>query len=212
MTALNSLSNTDTTLLLPGPAGVLEAIVTSTNTENVAIVCHPHPLYGGTMNNKVVTTTCKALQTLGLTTIRFNYRGVGASTGEFGNFVGETADLLAIIEWVQNSIEKPRLWLAGFSFGAYIAAQGALQRSELVEQLISIAPAVNHADFSPFTVIKCPWLIIQGTADEIVPAVEVRAWAEQLPAKLVEIPGASHFFHGKLIELRDIILQLRPNT
>ena len=209
---------TETTLLLPGPAGVLETLVTPANNasqNNIAIVCHPHPLHGGTMNNKVVTMSCRALQQCGLATIRFNYRGVGKSEGEYGHFVGETADLLSIIDWVQNTIENPRLCLVGFSFCGYIAAQGTLQRAALVEQLITIAPAVNHADFNVFTSIRCPWVLIEGTKDEIVPLAEVHKWLAQLPVetkiKLVEILNADHFFNGKLIELKDIITrEIRP--
>jgi alpha/beta superfamily hydrolase len=207
--------STETALIIPGPAGELEAVfspaLVSTSSNKIAIMCHPHPLYDGTMNNKVVTTSCKAFQECGISTIRFNYRGVGKSTGSFGNFIGETADLLAIIDWVKSNVENPRLWLAGFSFGSYIAAQGALQCSSLVEQLITIAPAVNHADFQIFANIKCPWLVIASMEDEIVPLQDVRSWLAQLPLnlniKVVEVPEASHFFHGKLIELRDIIIQ-----
>jgi hypothetical protein len=110
---------------------------------------------------------------------------------------------------VTSLFKTPSLCLAGFSFGSYISAQGALQRPDYVKQLINIAPAVNHADFSVFSALKCPWLIIQGTEDEIVSSQEVRDFIKQLPLstriKLVEIPEASHFFHGKLVELRDII-------
>jgi uncharacterized protein len=213
--AILSFPQTETTLLFPGPSGALELIITpadtSSATSKVAIICHPHPLHGGTMDNKVVTMTAKTLHSLGFATIRFNYRGVGKSEGEFGNFVGETADLLSILDWVREVLPQASFCLAGFSFGSYIAAQGALQRSDYVKQLINIAPAVNHADFTVFSAVKCPWLIIQGTEDEIVPASEVRDFIKLLPLstriKLVEIPDATHFFHGKLLELRDIIVE-----
>lgn len=212
MSELIAFPSIETSLLLPGPAGVLETIVTpaAVRSNKIAIVCHPHPLHGGTMNNKVVTMAAKAMQQLGYSTIRFNYRGVGASTGHYGEFIGETADLFAIMDWVQSTVVHPQFCLIGFSFGSYIAAQGALQRPQVVEQLISIAPAVTHADFNEFIELKCPWLVIMGTDDEVVPLEAVRAWLKQLPLsvhiQLAEIPGATHFFHGKLLELRDIIV------
>jgi len=200
----------ETILHLPGPAGTLETAITPNVTNQIAIVCHPHPLQGGTMNNKVVTTTAKAFQQKGMSTIRFNYRGVGASTGGYGDFKGETADLLAIIDWAQQQIPDLQLWLAGFSFGSYIAAQGALQRSTLVQQLFTIAPAVNHAQFADFMAIRCPWVVIQGEEDEIVPPAGVYEWVEHMaqytPIHLIKVPACSHFFHGKLVELRDILL------
>lgn len=204
---------TETTLLLPGPVGVLESVITpqSTLSNRIAIVCHPNPTQGGTMNNKVVTMTCKALQHLGLTTIRFNYRGVGQSSGEFGNAVGETADLFAIMDWVKAQIDQPEFWLAGFSFGSYIAAQGAMQNAAEVQALLTIAPAVDRMDFQGFAAITCPWLVIQGTDDEVVPTSAVREWfahfSHQRAMQLIEIPTAGHFFHGKLIELRDTIIK-----
>lgn len=206
----------ETTLLLPSPAGLLETVVTPASGNKIAIVCHPNPLQEGTMNNKVVTMACKAFQQMGLSTIRFNYRGVGNSTGEFGQVIGETADLLTIIDWVQEQIVQPKLYLTGFSFGSYIAAQGASQRSDLVQQLITIAPAVDRMDFQVFTDIVCPWLVIQGTEDEIVPTPAVRDWFTRFSVnrnmQLIEIPGASHFFHGKLIELREIITSILSSS
>lgn len=202
----------ETTLQLPGSAGTLETIIVPQpqQTNKVAIVCHPHPLHGGTMHNKVVTTTAKAFQQQSMSTIRFNYRGVGASPGSYGDFVGETEDLLAIIAWVKQQKPDVQLWLAGFSFGSYIAAQGAQHHPELVQQLFTIAPAVSHTDFSRFTAIKCPWIVIQGEEDEIVPPQAVYTWAENMTQhaniKVIKIADSSHFFHGKLLELRDILL------
>jgi len=130
--------------MLPGPAGQLEALVSTPQQnarETVAIICHPNPLFEGTMHNKVVTTIAKAFDLLGLTTVRFNYRGVGKSEGEYGETIGETEDCLAIVDWVQKTYPNYSLWLSGFSFGAYISASVANQMA--VAQLVSIAPAVN---------------------------------------------------------------------
>jgi alpha/beta superfamily hydrolase len=199
-----------TEFFLSGPAGNIE-MATTFPTENfeqiVGIVCHPHPLHGGTMNNKVVTTVAKAFETLGLATVRFNYRGVGKSEGQYADTIGETADLIAIVNWVRQSLPDCKIWLSGFSFGAYISANVANQQK--VSQLVSIAPAVNHADFTVLNHINCPWLVIHGDQDEVVPIAEIEAWAEHPPSplKLIVFPDTSHFFHGKLIGLRDCLIE-----
>lgn len=195
---------------LPGPSGQLEALF-STPRQNakeiVAIICHPNPLFEGTMHNKVVTTIAKAFDILGITTVRFNFRGVGNSEGEYGETIGETEDCLAVVDWAQKTYPNYSLWLAGFSFGSYISANVANQIS--VAQLVSIAPAVNHHDFTVFTNINCPWLVIMGDQDEIVPVDKVKAWAANPPSPLdfYLLPGASHFFHGKLIEMREVLVE-----
>src|SRR3990167_626391 len=122
-----------------GPAGKLEVAIDEPIGEERhawGIVCHPHPLHGGNMQNKVVTTLVKTFQYMGLTTIRFNFRGVGKSEGVFGHGKGELEDLLAVIEWVQQSNQGKKIWLAGFSFGAYVTAKAATQIS--VGQLITV--------------------------------------------------------------------------
>ena len=195
-------------LFIPGPVGQLEAITTWPAQKAqpiVGIVCHPHPLHEGSMHNKVVTTIAHTFDRLGVASVRFNYRGVGASEGNYGDMAGEIDDLLAVISWAKTCLPEHALWLAGFSFGAFIAASAADQQS--ATRLITIAPAVNHADFSQFTKVVCPWLVIQGDQDEIVPPEEVFAWAAQppVPLQLHVMAGASHFFHGRLIELREVI-------
>ena len=200
---------------LPGPVGALETIVTS-NTNSMAtpgnrlgIICHPHPLYQGTMRNKVVSTIAKAMHNQDMPTIRFNYRGVAESAGSYDNTIGETADLLAIVMQVQQVFPDAKLWLAGFSFGAYIAAKAAakLESQHIVEQLITVAPAVNKVDFTDIGNISCRWSTIIGTADEIVPYADVVAWHDSLRAnkELIAVQDCSHFFHGKLSELMRVI-------
>lgn len=205
---------TETRLMIPGPAGQLDTIKTvpdahSRNT--LAILCHPHPLFEGTMNNKVVTTLSRTFVKMGITTLRFNFRGVGKSDGEYGEVVGEQDDLRAVIDWVLPQHPDHTLWLAGFSFGSFIAASMANERDD-VKQLVSIAPPVHHADFASLTNIHCPWLVVQGDQDEIVPFEQVQAWALHPPSPLdfVVCKGVSHFFHGKLIELSDILSRLDP--
>jgi alpha/beta superfamily hydrolase len=200
-----------TAMLLEGPAGKIEAVLTSpadSSRKIVGIVCHPHPLYEGNMNNKVVTTVARAFEILNVVAVRFNFRGVGKSEGEYGNFDGEIEDLKAVLNWVETAFPQHDVWLAGFSFGSYIAASVANQKK--VAALISVAPAVNHRDFTKFTHIQCPWWVIQGAQDELVPVQEVKEWAEHPPSplKLIVFDDASHFFHGKLIELRECLIQV----
>lgn len=145
------------------------------------------------------------MRELGLATVRFNFRGVGASAGSFDEGRGETDDALAIARWVERVRPNDALWFAGFSFGGYVAvrAAGILP----VRQLITVAPAVTRLDFSHLPTPACPWLIIQGEADEIVDPAAVYAFAAtHAPAPtLVRLPDTGHFFHRRLIELRGIV-------
>jgi len=196
-------------LSLPGPSGALEAVLTRPKKEQltaVGLVCHLHPLYDGTMNNKVVTTVVRAWNNLGMAALRFNYRGVGASEGEYGHGEGETQDTLTMLDWLIGEFPGCRVCLAGFSFGAYVAAQVTAQRSEIA-QLLTLAPPVNHADFEQFSGMSRPWMVIQGDQDEIVPFDEVVAWHAKMAPQpdLVVFPGVSHFFHGHLVQLRETI-------
>ncbi len=200
-------------IFLSGPTGRLEALTTWPKAPDccgVAIVCHPHPLYHGSMHNKVVTTLAKAYDRMGFATLRFNYRGVGQSAGEYGHMEGEIADLLAVKTWVERVLPGVPMALAGFSFGSFIAASVANQCPEVLE-LITVAPAVNHADFSVLTSIRCPWRLIMGEADEVVPYEEVRAFADHPPSPLdfISLPATSHFFHGRLPELQAAVMQGR---
>lgn len=205
-------------ILVAGPAGDLEALVLPPAKELqkiLVIFCHPHPLYGGTMENKVVTTAGRAFYDLGLWHIRFNFRGIGVSQGEYGHGQGEIQDLLAIIAWAKKNFSDYDLWLGGFSFGSYIAMQGAIQEP-LVKQLITIAPAVNHFDFKEAEHVQCPWLLLMGEADELVPIAEVKQWVNALskPVDVIYFPYVGHFFHGHLVELREQLkqaLQVKSN-
>jgi alpha/beta superfamily hydrolase len=200
---------TASTFLLPGPAGALELSVDLPEAADArtgyAIVCHPHPLEGGTMHNKVVTMAARSLRELGLTTVRFNFRGVGASEGAYDNGRGETLDLLAVAQWAQQARPEQPLWLAGFSFGAWIALLGA--RDLPVAQVISIAPPAGRWDFSAVLPPACPWLVIQGEADDIVVPQAVYDWLGKLDANptLVKMPDTGHFFHRRLMDLRGAI-------
>lgn len=209
MSNVNLSSSEEHLQMLPGSAGELEALTTLLAGEHpraVGVVCHPHPQHGGTLHNKVVSTLIKVFWQAGLPTVRFNYRGVGKSTGEFGHGQGELEDLFSVLNWIQANAGAPAIWLAGFSFGANIAARGALQVP--VERLITVAPPIYAAyDWQSCETISCPWIIVQGGQDEIIPPKQVYDWVSQLSNKphFIDMPTAGHFFHGQLIALRDQI-------
>ena len=187
-----------------GPVGSIEALVEvpdGFDGRAIAVVCHPHPLFGGTMRNKVVHMTARALQEGGLATLRFNFRGVGASAGTFDDGRGETDDALAACDYALGRWPGAALTLAGFSFGSFVAFKVASLRPAV--RLYTIAPPVRRFDFDQHPVPHVPWTVIQGDRDELVEHDAVVAWAGAArPAPtLVTISGAEHFFHGRLGEL-----------
>jgi alpha/beta superfamily hydrolase len=194
---------------LTGPAGRLECLSDRTEADErkpaTVVLCHPHPLHGGTMRNKVVTIMERALREIGLSTVRFNYRGVGESEGDYDDGNGETDDLRAVVDWVRRVHPDDDLWLAGFSFGAYITLRAAQELP--VRQLISIAPPVERYEFETLSPPNCPWLVVQGDEDDVVSPDAVVRWSEQLdqPPDLVMMEGAGHFFHRRLMDLRGLI-------
>lgn len=196
----------DTATTIAGPAGRLEVALDPADAPArpvLAIVCHPLPTEGGTMHNKVVTMAARALRECGIHTLRFNFRGVGASDGAFDNGRGELDDLRAVAAWARQQFPEHALWLAGFSFGAWVSLRGAVELGAAA--LISIAPPVGRGwDFDGIVLPEVPWLVIQGQADEIVDAAAVRAWVAGLPRppQLVEMPDTGHFFHRRLMDLR----------
>ena len=195
-------------LYVEGPAGQLEAVLESQRDSpgrGLAVVCHPHPAHGGTMHNKVAHTLARAFVRVGFSSLRFNFRGIGKSDGEYDEGRGELQDALAAIEWMRNRGANSPIWIAGFSFGAAIAIRAAIETE--AAGLISIAPAVtrfaNGLDSQP----DCPWLIIQGDQDELVDIDETVEWVNGLGPgpELTVFPQTSHFFHGKLVLLRKAI-------
>lgn len=196
---------------IQGPVGQLEAKAAEgknrpTRAKVSVVICHPHPVYGGTMENKVVTTLFRAFRELGAYVVRFNYRGVGQSDGQYSAGIGETDDLKAICAWIKKERPTDELWLAGFSFGSYIVARAANEVNSA--QLLTIAPAVEHFDFDNIEYPKCPWFIIQGTVDEIVPPELVFAWVDkqQNPPHLLRYIDTGHFFHGRLTDLKETLI------
>ena len=176
-------------------------------SHGAAGVCHPHPLQGGTMHNKVAQTLARSFVGSDCAVLRFNCRGTEGSEGDFGNGVGELDDALAAMDWMREQQPGAPLWLAGFSFGAAISVRAAVARR--VDGLISVAPAIyrfaGHLEGQP----DCPWLIIQGDEDELVAVDETVAWVDSLEPgpELLVLQGAEHFFHGRLNDLRAAVLE-----
>jgi uncharacterized protein len=194
--------------MLNGPVGLIEVMTTTPKQDahiGIGVVCHPHPLQEGAMTNKVVHTTAKAFERKGLKTVRFNFRGVGQSQGSFADAVGETDDLMAVLHWIDRVVNPKNLYLAGFSFGAYVAANGAAKSK--VHQLITIAPGIKNYPFDQLQNIMAHWLMIQGDLDDIVDVNDVQHWvdAQSRDIDFHRLADAGHFFHGKLIDLRTII-------
>ncbi|HEX7348753.1 MAG TPA: alpha/beta family hydrolase [Rhodanobacteraceae bacterium] len=200
---------TPATFALPGPAGTLEVATAvpepACAREGTAVICHPNPVQGGTMRNKVVTMLERALRESGLATVRFNFRGVGASTGAFDHGDGESGDLVTVAQWVRQTRPNDALWLAGFSFGSYIALRSA--RSLGAAALITVAPPVDRYEVAELAMPTCPWLVVMGEADEVVPPQTVFAWIDTLDPKptLVRMPDTGHFFHRRLMDLRGVV-------
>ena len=197
-------------LMIPGPSGQLEAELSVPGGyvpgDPVAVVCHPHSLYGGSLRNKVVHILADTLTEMGLPTLRFNFRGVGKSEGQFDQGQGEQADLEAVVAWLQARYTGASLWLAGFSFGAFVAYRA--HRIVKPEGLLLVAPPVNLFVFGAPEPMTMPWVVIQGSEDEIVPAKEVENWVAAQPntPEFHLMQDASHFFHGRLNDLRNLVM------
>lgn len=207
-------------LLLPGPAGDLEVRVDfpapAADAEPVApaafaVVCHPHPLFGGTLTNKVVHTLARACNDWGMPSLRFNFRGVGASAGTHDGGPGEVDDALAVIRHGRERWPRANLWLAGFSFGAAVAVRASTVAAPAA--LVAVAPAVDRMDIGAVAP-ACPWLVLLGDADDVVSPQRMLDWARALhPQPVIQVlAGAGHFFHGRLPELRDAVLSFAQRT
>jgi alpha/beta superfamily hydrolase len=186
---------------------VLEgAIDASSDAAAVAVICHPHPQQQGTMQNKVVTTVARAFAHLGATAVRFNFRGVGGSAGFFDGADGERNDALAVVAWSRERWPGRRLYLGGFSFGAAVAL--AIASRVAPSGLVTVAPPISRLP-EGLVPPACPWLLVHGGADEVVPAEPVVAWSATLavPPRLVLLDGVGHFFHGRLGMLGDSVTE-----
>ncbi len=194
-------------LRIPVPAGKLETVIDDPETDRrgLLLVAHPHPLHGGSMENKVVTTLAKAANEAGWVSVRPNFRGVGMSDGKFDAGEGETDDLLAVARFVEASYPGLPWTLAGFSFGAFV--QHRLRQQLDARRLILVAPAVTMYEFDP---VPPDSVVIYGAADELIPPAAIQLWADQQHLAQKVIPDAGHFFHGKLKELKQAFIEACP--
>ena len=192
--------------LTPGPAGALECALDRPDGEprGVAVICHPHPQQGGTMDNKVVQTLARAFLQLGYRSVRFNFRGVAASEGVWDDGQGEIDDALAVIA-AHRDPALP-LALAGFSFGGYVASQAAarLPDDAKVERLVLVGPSTQKQKVAP---VPEETLVIHGESDDIVPLSATLDWARPQSLPVVVIPGVGHFFHGQLALLKNLVVR-----
>jgi alpha/beta superfamily hydrolase len=196
-------------VIFNGPSGRLEGRYQPGQGANppIALILHPNPQFGGTMNNKVVYHLYHVFARRGFGVLRFNFRGVGRSQGEFDNGAGELSDAAAALDWLQTfNKDAPACWVAGFSFGAWIGMQLLMRRPE-IEGFISISPPANMYDFSFLAPCPSSGLIVQGSADDVVPPAPVQKLADKLQAqRAIEVQfeavdGANHFFEGHLPEM-----------
>ena len=195
---------------LVGPAGALEGLLQERRGFDhllTAVVCHPHPLHGGTMHNKVVHRVAATLHGLGAAVLRFNFRGVGRSEGRYDGGEGEREDARAALGWMRERHPGAERWVAGFSFGSWIAARLAASEPE-VRRLILVAPPVTTSDFSVLRTAPVRKLVVQGTGDQLCPpaalAQEFPTWAEPKTIRMVE--GATHFFDRQLVALAETLV------
>ena len=196
-------------LILHGESGQLEAILTVPSIKiipYVGFLGHPHSLQGGTMYNKVVTTLARMFKECGIPSLRFNFRGVGLSEGMYDDGIGESQDMIALVKEWQKEQADVNIIFAGFSFGSFVAYRAAAQCKHAL--LLTIAPPVHHYNYKAYNPAPTPWLIVQGDADEVVPAELVIQFAQESSPVLpvIEFPQTGHFFHGKLIELKTQIV------
>lgn len=194
-------------VLIDGPAGKLELAVNEPAgaPKGLALVAHPNPLQGGTLDNKVAQTLAKTFVARGYATVRFNFRGVGESQGTFDNGVGETEDALAALAHGRQRFGEVPLALAGFSFGSFVQTRVAQQVA--FERLVLVGPAVNRFKVDQ---VAAETIVIHGEEDDVVPLADVFAWARPQQLPIVVFPGGSHFFHGRLVQLQRVLTAIYP--
>ena len=207
-TEINSIRS----LFLEGPAGQLEALlnVGSANGTHAAVVCHPHPVYGGTLHNKVVFHTMKALHQFGFPVLRFNFRGTGLSEGEHAHGVGELDDVRTALDWIEREYSLPVVF-AGFSFGAAVGLRAACpdpRVTSLIGLGLPVTPVDDRVyDFEFLRSCAKPKLFVSGSRDQFGPPGKLEALVDTFaePKKLVRIEAGDHFFEGRLKEMRETI-------
>jgi len=192
---------------IAGRAGAIECAIDAPSAaapRGLAVLCHPHPQHGGTMDNKVVQTLARVFTQLGYTAVRFNFRGVGGSAGAWAQGIGEIDDALAVVAAFRS--EAQPLVLAGFSFGGYVASRAAQRLTAdgaVVQRLVLVAPAASRFDMAA---VPPNTLVIHGEADDVVPMAAIFDWARPQALPVTVLPGAGHFFHGQLSLLKSMVL------
>jgi uncharacterized protein len=192
------------TLLLPGAAGKLEVVINrpQSTPRGIALIAHPHPLFGGTLDNKVVQTLASAFTELDCVALRLNFRGIGQSEGEHDKGDGETEDMLLVADYAKREFGELPIFLAGFSFGGFVQTRVAAKLD--IRKLVLIAPAAGRFDVAQ---VKPDTLVIHGELDETVPLKEIMDWARPQNLPIVVIPGADHFFHRRLHLIKQLVIQ-----
>lgn len=202
----------ETPVFIAGPSGQLQALwLDVPDARGVALICHPNPAQGGSMLNKVVSTLQRSARDAGLATLRFNYRGVGSSAGTHDMHSGEVDDAEAVAHWLRARHPQLPLTLLGFSFGGFVAASlgGRLEQQGIEPaQLVMVAPAVSRLTAENPPAQRCPLTLIQPEDDEVIEPQVVYAWSAALgrPHVLLKVAECGHFFHGKLTDLKDLLL------
>jgi len=189
-----------------GPAGPIECAIDAPAAapRAVAVICHPHPQHGGTLDNKVAQTLARACLQAGCRAVRFNFRGVGASQGRWDDGRGEVDDALAVIAALREAALP--LWLAGFSFGGYVAAEAAARLPEVArpQRLVLVAPSTQKQQVAA---VPADTVVIHGEADEVVPLAATLDWARPQALPVIVFPGVGHFFHGQLAPLKNVLVR-----
>ncbi len=208
------MKRTVQTLFLPGPAGKLEALweqPASPRSDLVGLACHPHPLFGGTMHNKVVHHTARALQALGLAVLRFNFRGAGSSQGKHDHGRGEADDVRAALTWLEGKTPGAQVVLSGFSFGAWVGLRVGCEDPR-VKVLVGVGLPADNSDLSHLASCSKPKLLVQGARDQYGSRESVEALFARAPdpKQLIWIESADHFFAGQLEQLRHAIVENLP--
>ena len=194
---------------IAGPAGAIECAIDAPEAaRGVAVICHPHPQFGGTMDNKVVQTLARALLQLNWRSVRFNFRGIGASAGTWDEGRGEVDDALAVVAAFRAEAGASRspLLLAGFSFGGYVAAEAAsrLPDGEKPERLVLVGPSTQKQQVPP---VPADTVVIHGETDDVVPLSATLDWARPQSIPVIVFPGVGHFFHGQLGLLKSVLIR-----
>ncbi len=200
-------------LTLSGPAGEIEALrdaAADGTSRGVVVITHPHPLFGGTMTNKVVQTLARAFVQCGWSAVRFNFRGVGATQGSHDEGRGELDDLLAVIAQVAPAASTPALALAGFSFGSFVVSRAVQRLWEVrpIEKLVLVGVAASRFDVAPIPpALHLQTLVLHGEKDDTVPLTDVLDWARPQALPVLVAPGVEHFFHGQLPLLKNLVVR-----